>query len=148
MATFSCSARFSPKSSIRGTAAFLSGDINDDAKCRPCSGQYACGGWERANPIPDGKSSWSTFGKMWQDNQQVLRNILETPPSNQEVRISTAAKISTNERQEILKWNTPSNQDAVFLTIRIWTALLGYSGLGGTYSWKKPEVENLVALSL
>jgi predicted metalloendopeptidase len=84
-------------------AAFMSRGINDDAKCRRCSGQYACGGWERANPIPDGKSSWSTFGKLWQDNQQVLRNILETPPSNQEVRISAAARISTNERQEILE---------------------------------------------
>jgi predicted metalloendopeptidase len=84
-------------------AAFLSRDINDDAKCRRYSGKYACGGWERANPIPDGKSSWSTFGKLWQDNQQVLRNILETPPSNQEVRLSTAARISTNKRQEILR---------------------------------------------
>jgi predicted metalloendopeptidase len=77
-------------------AAFLSRYINDDAKCRRCPGQYACGGWERSNPIPDGKSSWSTFGKLWQDNQQVLRNILETPPSNQEVRISAAAINSTN----------------------------------------------------
>ena len=28
--------------------------------------QYACGGWLKNNPIPSGKSSWSTFKKLWQ----------------------------------------------------------------------------------
>ena len=35
--------------------------------------QYACGGWMDANPIPDGKSSWNTFKKLWQNNQNTLR---------------------------------------------------------------------------
>ena len=39
--------------------------------------QYACGNWAKTNPIPDGKSHWSTFDKLWQDNQRVMRVLLE-----------------------------------------------------------------------
>lgn len=39
--------------------------------------QYACGGWIKANPLPDGKSIWGTFGKLWQENQLVMKNVLE-----------------------------------------------------------------------
>ena len=31
--------------------------------------QYSCGGWETLNPIPDGRTSWSTFEKLWEMNQ-------------------------------------------------------------------------------
>jgi putative endopeptidase len=38
---------------------------------------YACGGWQKANPIPADQSSWSLTAKLQEDNRQVLRLILE-----------------------------------------------------------------------
>lgn len=40
--------------------------------------QYACGGWMRNNPIPEDQSSWSVYGKLYQDNQRFLWGILDT----------------------------------------------------------------------
>lgn len=37
---------------------------------------YACGEWIKSNPLPDGKSNWGTFGKLWQDNQSIMRAVL------------------------------------------------------------------------
>jgi putative endopeptidase len=39
--------------------------------------QYACGGWMAHNPIPADQSSWSVYGKLYQDNQQFLWGILQ-----------------------------------------------------------------------
>jgi neprilysin len=38
---------------------------------------YSCNQWIKNNPIPDGKSMWGTFGKLEQQNQLVLKNVLE-----------------------------------------------------------------------
>lgn len=39
--------------------------------------QYACGGWQMKNPIPPDQVSWGVYSKLYQDNLQFLRGILE-----------------------------------------------------------------------
>jgi putative endopeptidase len=52
---------------------------------------YSCGGWQKKNPIPADQTSWSVYGKLYQDNLIFLRGILEeaakaTEPRNQVTR--------------------------------------------------------------
>jgi endothelin-converting enzyme/putative endopeptidase len=39
--------------------------------------QYSCGGWQKKNPIPPDQVAWGVYGKLYQDNLQFLRGILE-----------------------------------------------------------------------
>ncbi|MGA8782573.1 MAG: M13 family metallopeptidase N-terminal domain-containing protein, partial [Terracidiphilus sp.] len=38
---------------------------------------YSCGGWQKRNPIPPDQTSWSVYGKLYQDNLIFLRGILD-----------------------------------------------------------------------
>ncbi len=50
-----------------------------DRSADPCADfyQYSCGGWMKANPIPADQASWSVYGKLADENQQLLWGILE-----------------------------------------------------------------------
>lgn len=38
---------------------------------------YSCGGWQKKNPIPPDQTSWSVYGKLYEDNLIFLRGMLE-----------------------------------------------------------------------
>lgn len=50
-----------------------------DEKIDPCDDfyTYTCNQWIADNPIPNGKSSYSTFSKLEDQNQLVIKKILE-----------------------------------------------------------------------
>lgn len=39
---------------------------------------FSCGDWIKSNPLPDGKANWGAFTKLWQDNQAIMRSVLES----------------------------------------------------------------------
>jgi len=55
-----------------------------DKSVNPCMDfyHYACGGWQRKNPIPPDQTSWSVYAKLFEDNLNFLHGILEQAASN------------------------------------------------------------------
>jgi len=82
-----CSVLGSAQTSPSGNASLPyrpSLDINAmDKSVDPCVDffTYSCGGWQKANPIPPDRTAWSVYAKLYEDNLQLLRGILEQAAS-------------------------------------------------------------------
>jgi putative endopeptidase len=54
---------------------------------------YSCGGWQKRNPIPPDQTSWSVYAKLYQDNLNFLREILDQAAAGKGPRSQPAQEI-------------------------------------------------------
>src|SRR5579863_4981476 len=66
-----------------------------DRTVDPCVDLYkfSCGGWQAKNPIPPDQTSWSVYGKLYEDNLTFLRAMLEESAKADAPRNAVTQKI-------------------------------------------------------
>ncbi|XP_063660605.1 endothelin-converting enzyme 1 isoform X6 [Pan troglodytes] len=76
-----------------------------DPTVDPCHDffSYACGGWIKANPVPDGHSRWGTFSNLWEHNQAIIKHLLE----------NSTASVSEAERKAQVYYRACMNETRI-----------------------------------
>nr|ABF57355.1 endothelin converting enzyme 1 [Bos taurus] len=76
-----------------------------DPTVDPCQDffTYACGGWIKANPVPDGHSRWGTFSNLWEHNQAIIKHLLE----------NSTASVSEAERKAQVYYRACMNETRI-----------------------------------
>ncbi|CAK1546700.1 unnamed protein product [Leptosia nina] len=97
---------------LSGTCIYTASEVIKalDETQNPCDDfyQFACGGWIKNNPIPEGKSNWGIFSQIELQNQLIIKTAMEKVNASDsngaeaKARIYFDACVDTNETIERL----------------------------------------------